>query len=128
KDGKVHLPLCVDYNGKPFGRANAGVDMTFDFGQLVAHAAKTRPLCAGTIVGSGTVSNKLDGEPGKPIAEGGVGYSCIAEIRMIETINSGEARTPFLKFGDTVRIEMLDGEGHSIFGAIEQTVEKYEGA
>ncbi len=128
KGGKLHLPLRVDLNGDPFGQANAGVDMTFDFGQLIAHAAKTRPLGAGTIIGSGTVSNKLDGEPGKPIAEGGVGYSCIAEIRMIETISSGEAKTPFLKFGDTVRIEMLDPEGHSIFGAIEQTVEKYEGA
>ncbi|MCX2723511.1 fumarylacetoacetate hydrolase family protein [Roseibium salinum] len=124
KGGKLHLPLHVDLNGKPFGRANAGVDMTFDFGRLIAHAAKTRSLCAGTIIGSGTVSNKLEGGPGKPVAEGGVGYSCIAELRMIETINSGEAKTPFLKFGDSVRIEMLDGEGHSIFGAIEQTVEK----
>jgi fumarylacetoacetate (FAA) hydrolase len=127
KGGKLHLPLHVDLNGQPFGRANAGIDMTFDFGQLIAHAAKTRPLSAGTIIGSGTVSNKLDGGPGKPVAEGGVGYSCVAEIRMIETINTGEAKTPFLKFGDTVRIEMLDTEGHSIFGAIEQTVEKYEG-
>ncbi|GAB2185121.1 fumarylacetoacetate hydrolase family protein [Roseibium sp. LAB1] len=127
KGGKLHLPLHVDLNGEPFGRANAGIDMTFDFGQLIAHAAKTRPLGAGTIIGSGTVSNKLDGGPGKPVAEGGVGYSCVAEIRMIETINTGEAKTPFLKFGDTVRIEMLDTEGHSIFGAIEQTVQKYEG-
>ncbi|MES0807943.1 fumarylacetoacetate hydrolase family protein [Roseibium sp. SCPC15] len=124
KDGKLHLPLHVDFNGAPFGRAEAGVDMTFDFGQLVAHAAKTRDLAAGAIIGSGTVSNKLDGGPGKPIAEGGVGYSCIAEIRMIETINEGQAKTPFMKFGDTVRIEMMDGDGHSIFGAIEQTVEK----
>jgi fumarylacetoacetate (FAA) hydrolase len=124
--GKVSLPLHVDLNGKPFGRAEAGVDMTFDFPTLVAHAAKTRPLCAGTIVGSGTVSNKLDGGPGKPVSEGGVGYSCIAEIRMIETIESGAPKTPFMRFGDTVRIEMLDRDGHSIFGAIEQTVEKYE--
>jgi fumarylacetoacetate (FAA) hydrolase len=124
--GKVSLPLHVDLNGKPFGRAEAGVDMTFDFPTLVAHAAKTRPLSAGTIVGSGTVSNKLDGGPGKPVAEGGVGYSCIAEIRMIETIESGAPKTPFMRFGDTVRVEMLDREGHSIFGAIEQTVEKYE--
>ena len=87
--GKLHLPLLVDLNGKPFGRANAGIDMTFDFGQLIAHAAKTRPLCAGTIIGSGTVSNKLDGGPGKPVVEGGAGYSCIAEIRMIETIETG---------------------------------------
>jgi fumarylacetoacetate (FAA) hydrolase len=127
KGGKLHLPLHVDLNGQPFGRANAGIDMTFDFGQLIAHAAKTRPLSAGTIIGSGTVSNKLDGGPGKPVADGGVGYSCLAEIRMIETINTGEAKTSFLKFGDTVRIEMLDSDGHSIFGAIEQTVEKYEG-
>lgn len=124
QDGKLHLPLNVDLNGAPFGRAHAGVDMTFDFGQLIAHAAKSRNLGAGTIIGSGTVSNKLDGGPGKPVSEGGVGYSCIAEIRMIETINDGQAKTPFMKFGDTVRIEMLDADGHSIFGAIEQTVEK----
>lgn len=123
--GKIHLPLSVDLNGKPFGRANAGVDMTFDFPTLVAHAAKTRPLCAGSIIGSGTVSNKLEGGPGKPVAEGGAGYSCIAEIRMIETINEGQPTTPFMRFGDTVRIEMKDKAGHSIFGAIEQTVEKY---
>jgi len=126
--GKVHLPLHVDLNGQPFGRANAGIDMTFDFPTLIAHAAKTRPLSAGTIIGSGTVSNKMDGGPGKPVAEGGVGYSCIAEIRMIETIESGAAKTPFMRFGDTVRIEMLDADGHSVFGAIEQTVEKYEKA
>ena len=124
--GKVHLPLLVEYNGKPFGRANAGVDMTFDFPTLIAHAAKTRPLCAGTIIGSGTVSNKLDGGPGKPIAEGGAGYSCIAEIRTIETLEHGAPKTPFMHFGDTVRIEMKDKDGHSIFGAIEQKVEKYE--
>ncbi|GAB5508123.1 MAG: fumarylacetoacetate hydrolase family protein [Rhizobiaceae bacterium] len=124
--GKVRLPLNVDLNGQPFGRANAGVDMTFDFPTLIAHAAKTRPLGAGAIIGSGTVSNKLDGGPGKPVAEGGVGYSCIAEIRMIETIESGKPSTPFMKFGDTVRIEMKDGDGHSLFGAIEQTVKKYE--
>ncbi|PLW75961.1 fumarylacetoacetate hydrolase family protein [Cohaesibacter celericrescens] len=124
--GKLSLPLCVDYNGQPFGRANAGIDMTFDFGQLVAHAAKTRPLCAGSIIGSGTVSNKLNGGPGKSIAEGGAGYSCIAEIRMIETIETGSAQTPFMKFGDIVRIEMKDKSGHSIFGAIEQTVEQYK--
>jgi fumarylacetoacetate (FAA) hydrolase len=122
KDGKVHLPLLVSLNGKAFGKANAGVDMTFDFGQLVAHAAKTRNLSAGSIIGSGTVSNKRDGGPGKSIADGGDGYSCIAEIRMIETVETGAAKTPFLKFGDTVRIEMKDQMGHSIFGAIEQTV------
>ncbi len=123
--GRVHLPLSVDLNGQPFGRANAGIDMTFDFPTLVAHAAKTRPLAAGTIIGSGTVSNKLDGGPGKPVSEGGAGYSCIAEVRMIETINTGRPATPFMRFGDTVRIEMKDKGGHSIFGAIEQSVEKY---
>ncbi|WP_117192391.1 fumarylacetoacetate hydrolase family protein [Rhizobium terrae] len=126
--GKLNLPLKVDLNGKPFGRANAGVDMTFDFPQLIAHAAKTRPLAAGSIIGSGTVSNKLDGGPGKPVADGGAGYSCIAEIRTIETINLGVPKTPFLHFGDTVRIEMKDAKGHSIFGAIEQTVTRYEKA
>jgi fumarylacetoacetate (FAA) hydrolase len=124
--GKVNLPLMVDLNAMPFGRANAGVDMNFDFPALVAHAAKTRALAAGTIVGSGTVSNKLDGGPGKPVAEGGAGYSCIAEIRTIETIESGGPKTPFMRFGDKVRIEMKDKAGRSIFGAIEQTVEKYE--
>ncbi len=123
--GKLHLPLNVDLNGKPFGRANAGIDMTFDFPTLIAHAARTRPLCAGSIIGSGTVSNKLDGGPGKPVEEGGVGYSCIAEIRTIETIESGGPKTPFMRFGDVVRIEMKDGAGHSIFGAIEQTVEQW---
>ena len=124
--GKLHLPLIVRLNGEDFGRANAGVDMTFDFGQLIAHAAKTRPLSAGSVIGSGTVSNKLDGGPGKPVKEGGAGYSCIAEIRMIETINSGAPKTPFMKFGDRVEIEMLDAKGHSIFGRIEQTVVRYE--
>jgi fumarylacetoacetate (FAA) hydrolase len=124
--GKLHLPLNVDYNGKPFGRADAGVDMTFDFPTLIAHAAKTRPLVAGSIIGSGTVSNKLDGGPGKPVDQGGVGYSCIAEIRTIETIETGGPKTPFMRFGDVVRIEMKDKSGHSIFGAIEQTVVKYE--
>jgi fumarylacetoacetate (FAA) hydrolase len=124
--GKLHLPLRVDLNGKPFGRAEAGVDMTFDFPTLVAHAAKTRPLAAGTIVGSGTVSNKLDGGPGKPVDQGGAGYSCIAEIRMIETIADGKPTTPFLTFGDRVRIEMHDRAGQTIFGAIDQTVECYD--
>jgi fumarylacetoacetate (FAA) hydrolase len=124
--GKLHLPLSVDLNGKPLGRANAGIDMIFDFGQLIAHAAKTRALCAGSIIGSGTVSNKLDGGPGKSVAEGGVGYSCLAELRVIETINTGAPTTPLLKFGDIVRIEMKDKTGHSIFGAIEQTVVQYE--
>lgn len=126
--GKLHLPLLVAVNGKAFGHANAGIDMTFDFPALIAHAAKTRSLAAGTIIGSGTVSNKLDGGPGKPIAEGGAGYSCIAEIRTIETIQSGAPVTPFLRFGDQVRIEMDNADGHSIFGAIEQTVARYEKA
>jgi len=124
KGGRLHLPLLVSINGKAFGRANAGQDMIFDFGQLVAHAARTRNLGAGSIIGSGTVSNKGDGGPGKPVAEGGAGYSCIVEQRTVETIQSGEAKTPFLGFGDIVRIEMKDGHGHSIFGAIEQKVEK----
>ncbi|MEM8649522.1 MAG: fumarylacetoacetate hydrolase family protein [Pseudomonadota bacterium] len=127
QDGKLHLPLSVDYKGEPFGRANGGIDMTFDFPTLIAHAAKTRPLCAGSIVGSGTVSNKLDGGPGKSISEGGVGYSCIAEMRTVETIRNGKPSTPFMKFGDIVRIEMKDEAGKSIFGAIEQTVEEYHG-
>ena len=110
-------------NGADFGKADAGVDMTFDFGVLIAHLAKTRALIAGSIIGSGTVSNKdADGGPGKPVAEGGLGYSCIAEVRTVETILTGEAKTPFLKHGDTVRIEMLDDGRHTIFGAIEQTV------
>jgi fumarylacetoacetate (FAA) hydrolase len=124
--GRLRLPLLVGLNGKPFGRANAGIDMTFDFGELVAHAAKTRSLTTGAIIGSGTVSNKLDGGPGRPIEASGAGYSCIAELRMIETIEGGAPKTPFMAFGDTVRIEMKDVHGHSIFGAIEQTVEKYK--
>lgn len=127
QDGKVHLPLLVDYNGEAFGRAEAGIDMTFNFPTLVSHAAKSRPLGAGAIIGSGTISNKLDGGPGKPVSEGGVGYSCIAEIRMIETIKDGAPKTPFMRFGDTIRIEMKDASGQSIFGAISQKVEKYDG-
>ena len=123
QDGKLHGALNVQLNGQDFGKADAGVDMTFDFGTLIAHLAKTRSLGAGTIIGSGTVSNKdADGGPGKPVSEGGLGYSCIAEVRTVETILRGAAETPFLKHGDTVRIEMLDDRHHSIFGAIEQTV------
>jgi fumarylacetoacetate (FAA) hydrolase len=123
QDGKLHGPLKVDLNGHPFGRADAGVDMTFDFGTLVAHLAKTRNIGAGAIVGSGTVSNRdADGGPGKPIADGGLGYSCIAEVRTVETILSGAPKTPFLKRGDTVRIWMDDDKGHPIFGVIEQSV------
>lgn len=123
-DGKLHGTLSVDLNGAPFGRADAGVDMTFDFGTLIAHLAKTRALGAGSILGSGTVSNRdADGGPGRPVAEGGLGYSCIAEVRTVETILRGKPETPFLKPGDVVRIEMLDEKHHSIFGAIEQVVE-----
>ena len=124
--GTIDLPLLVDYNDKPFGKANVKTDMTFNMAQLVAHAAKTRHLCAGTIIGSGTVSNKFEGGEGKKIEDGGVGYSCIAEIRMIEKIQTGEFITPFMRFGDKVGIEMNDAEGQSIFGRIENTVEKYE--
>ena len=125
KDSLVHLPLRVDYNGEPFGRAEAAEDATFSLARLVSHAAKTRPLTAGTVIGSGTVSNKgADGDPGKPVSEGGLGYSCIAEIRMIEKIATGDFKTRFMSPGDTVRIEMFDKSGHSIFGAIEQTVEQ----
>jgi fumarylacetoacetate (FAA) hydrolase len=121
--GKLNGPLCVDLNGKPLGRADAGVDMTFDFGQLIAHAAKSRRLGAGTIIGSGTVSNRgADGGPGRPISEGGLGYSCLAEVRTVETIEAGAPKTPFMAAGDTVRIWMDDERHHSIFGAIEQTV------
>lgn len=120
---KVNLPLESFVNDTPFGRPNAAVDMTFDFPTLVAHAAKTRPIAAGLIVGSGTISNRdADGGPGKPVAEGGVGYSCIAEIRSVETIRFGAPRTPFLRFGDRLRIEMRDAQGRSVFGAIDQLV------
>jgi fumarylacetoacetate (FAA) hydrolase len=124
--GKVNLPLLSHVNGAPFGRPNAGIDMTFDFSTLIAHAVKTRPLAAGAIIGSGTVSNRdADGGPGKPVSEGGVGYSCIAELRSVETIRQGAPRTPFLKFGDRVRIEMFDALGRSIFGAIDQEVVRF---
>lgn len=123
RDGKLHRRLMVDLNGRPFGRAEAGKDMTFDFGTLIAHAAKTRALGAGTIIGSGTVSNRDEGGgPGKPIADGGVGYSCLAEVRTVETITAGAATTPFLTYGDMVRIWAEDERHHPIFGVIEQTV------
>ncbi|MDT0508820.1 fumarylacetoacetate hydrolase family protein [Novosphingobium sp. MMS21-SN21R] len=123
--GKLARTLCVDLNGKPFGRIEAGEECTFDFGVLIAHLAKTRKLGAGSIVGSGTVSNRgADGSPGKPVADGGRGYACIAEQRMVEAIAAGEAATPFLKWGDSLRIEMRDAKGKSIFGAIEQSVVK----
>ncbi|OOR89570.1 2-keto-4-pentenoate hydratase [Moraxella caviae] len=118
---KLHLPLVVHINDKPFGKPNAGTDMTFDFGQLIAHAAKTRNLAAGTIIGSGTVSNKQDSLWGSSIEHGGVGYCCLAELRMYESIES-KAQTPFLKHGDTVRIEMFDENHENIFGTIKNTV------
>lgn len=124
--GKVNLPLLSFYNNEPFGCPNAGVDMTFEFPQLIAHAAKSRPLSAGAIIGSGTVSNKQGTEYGTSIAEGGVGYSCIAEVRMIETIRDGSPSTGFMQFGDRIKMEMLDEQGNSIFGAIDQRVVKYE--
>ena len=113
----IDLPLITTLNGAPFGRPNARSGMVFDFGKLIAHAAKTRPLGAGTIIGGGTVAN----------ADRTAGCSCIAERRAIETIEIGQAQTPFLKFGDCVRIEMLDRAGRSIFGAIDQRMERYNG-
>jgi fumarylacetoacetate (FAA) hydrolase len=112
QDGKLHLPLRVTWNGVLVGQPNAGVDMVFGFPQLIAHLAKTRNARAGSIIGSGTVSNK----------DAKKGYTCIAEKRCLEMIADGEAKTPFMKFGDRIRIEMLDAEGKSIFGAIDQTV------
>ena len=125
KEGKVHEVMEVDLNETVLGRVNAGQDMTFNFPQLIAHACKSRNLGPGTIIGSGTVSNKdINGGPGKPFSEGGNGYSCIAEIRMVETILTGKPKTQFMKFGDKVRIEMRDSSGQSIFGKIEQIVKK----
>jgi len=115
RDSKVHLPLTVTYNDKPFGHPNAGTDMTFSFAELIAHAAKTRSLSAGSIVGSGTVSNK----------DGDVGSACLAEKRTLETIATGKPVTPFMKFGDRIRIEMLDAHDISIFGAIDQKVRRH---
>jgi len=123
REAKLSLPLRSYVNGELLGRPDAGVDMTFDFGQLIAHAARTRALTAGSIVGSGTVSNRAaDGSPGKPILEGGVGYSCLAEQIVVEKLLLGSARTGFLKAGAEIRIEMLDADGRSIFGALEQRV------
>ncbi|MBK9020524.1 MAG: fumarylacetoacetate hydrolase family protein [Sulfuritalea sp.] len=128
RDGKVHLPLAVALNGQPFGKPDAGMDMIFNFAQLMAHLAKTRELEAGSIIGSGTVSNKQGGLFGSSVANGGVGYCCIAEVRMYETIEAGKPMTSFMHFGDRVRIEMFDRSGASIFGAIEQKVERYAAA
>jgi fumarylacetoacetate (FAA) hydrolase len=113
RDNKVHLPLLTHINGQWFGAPLAGVDMQFNFAQLVAHAAKTRPLSAGTIVGSGTVANK----------DTSLGASCFAEQRTVETLRDGKPSTPFMRFGDVVRIEMLDANGESVFGAIEQKMQ-----
>jgi fumarylacetoacetate (FAA) hydrolase len=112
RDNKVHLPLLTHINGKWFGAPEAGVDMQFDFAQLIAHAARTRPLSAGTIVGSGTVANE----------DTSLGASCFAEQRTVETLRDGKPSTPFMAYGDVVRIEMLDAQGRSVFGAIEQTI------
>ena len=125
RDGRVHRPLTVHLNGQLFGQPDAGTDMVFNFPQLVAHVTKTREMEAGSIIGSGTVSNKQGSLHGSSIANGGVGYCCLAEVRMYETIESGKPQTSFLKFGDTVRIEMFDRAGASIFGAIDQRVERY---
>jgi fumarylacetoacetate (FAA) hydrolase len=127
RDSRLHLPLVVTLNDQAFGKPNAGEDMTFSFAQLIAHAARTRELGAGSIIGSGTVSNKQGSLHGSSIANGGVGYCCLAELRMYETIEQGAPRTPFLRDGDTVRIEMFDQEGSSIFGAIDQEVSHYHG-
>lgn len=124
RDAKVHLQLVSHLNGQLFGKPHAGTDMTFDFATLIAHVAKTRELSAGSIIGSGTVSNKENGGPGRPAVDGGVGYSCIAEQRTVETILNGQPATQFMRFGDRIRIEMFDAQGHSIFGAIDQTVRR----
>jgi fumarylacetoacetate (FAA) hydrolase len=114
--GKVRRPLVTHYNGELFGQPDCGVDMQFSFPELVAHAAHTRPLAAGTLIGSGTIANQDESK----------GASCLAERRMLEIIASGTASTAFMSFGDTVRIEMLDDAGHSIFGAIEHIVSRYD--
>ncbi len=116
RDSKVHLPLLTHVNGEWFGAPEAGVDMQFNFAQLIAHAARTRPLSAGTIVGSGTVANE----------DTSLGASCFAERRTVETLANGKPLTPFMSFDDTVRIEMLDGEGDNVFGAIEQRIERQD--
>lgn len=114
QNNKLHLPLMTTLNGTEFGSPNAGHDMQFSFAELLAHGAKTRPLSAGTVMGSGTIANK----------DPSVGASCLVEKRVLEIIDEGQAKTPFLQFGDRVKIEMLDHEGHSIFGAIDQCVNK----
>ena len=125
-DSKVNLSLNVFYNDKLFGNTICSEDMTFSFSKLLSHASKTRELCAGTIIGSGTVSNKFEGKEGKTIKDGGRGYSCIAEIRMLESINKCSSKTAFMSFGDRVRINMINKEGNSIFGSINQCVKEYK--
>lgn len=122
RDNKVHLPLRVKLNGEPFGFPNAGQDMTFDFARLLSHVVKTRNAAAGTIVGSGTVSNKQNDLYGSSVKNGGVGYCCLAELRMYETIETGQAQTSFMNHDDVVEIEMLDTNGHNIFGTIRNRV------
>lgn len=117
-DNKVHLPLRVTLNDQLFGYPNAGQDMTFDFARLLTHVTKTRDVVAGTIIGSGTVSNKQDNLYGSSVEHGGVGYCCLAEVRMYETIETGSPITPFLTHGDVVKIDMLDADGNNIFGSI----------
>lgn len=116
RDSKLHLPMLTHVNGKWFGAPEAGVDMQFNFAQLVAHVARTRPLSAGTIVGSGTIANE----------DTSLGASCFAELRTVEALRDGKPSTPFMSFGDSVRIEMLDAQGNSIFGAIEQRIERHD--
>ena len=122
---KLHLPLRSTYNKKLFGRPEAGIDMAFDFPTLIAHATKTRSLGAGAIIGSGMVSNRQDVGPGGQISGGGVGYSCLAELRTVETLTMGTPRTPYMRFDDQIRIEMLDKAGTTIFGAIDQRLRRF---
>ena len=116
RDGRVHLPLVCEVNGRKLGSPNAGVDAQFGLHELIAHAAKTRELAAGTVIGTGTISNQ----------DLSAGYACLMEARLVEQVDTGAAKTPFLDFGDTVKIEMRDKDGATVFGAIEQTVERYK--
>ena len=124
QNSKVLLPLQVHYNDKLFGRPNAGHDVTFGIGQLISHVAKTRDLVAGSIVGTGTVSNRQNGQYGSSIENGGVGYCCLAELRMYEILEQGKPQTPFMKFGDSIKIEMFDRDGMTIFGSISQRIKR----
>jgi fumarylacetoacetate (FAA) hydrolase len=122
QDNKVNLPLQVTLNGKPFGNPNAGTDMTFSFARLLTHVTKTRSMAAGSIIGSGTVSNKQDDLYGSSVDNGGVGYCCLAELRMYETIETGIPKTPFMQHGDVVTVQMNDKDGNTIFGTIRNQV------